>query len=486
MPRRVIQNLLFAIGLVGLSSNAVAGEPSSDWIDLFYGNSLAGWKASENPETWSVRNGELVSDGPRSHLFYVGDVYRHDFRNFELEMELRTVKHANSGVYIHTKYQEKGWPKQGYEVQVCNTHRPSPGYNELKRTGSLYGVRNVYKSAARDESWFRLRIRVAGKRIQTWVNGCPVVDFLEPEGGQISRSFNRVLSGGTIALQGHDPASRVAYRSVKIRLLPDDVDPQLSNRAADEGYGCTDEIIDRINRATIPFIDFHVHLRGGMTVEKAIDRLAVTGINIGVLKNLGQEWPIATDDQIEEFLDSTHGKPVFVGLQVNDRDWYTKHSPELLQRLDYVLGDTMIMAMPDDDGKPQRLWMEDEYTIDDPEAWMKRYVKHNLRVLSEPITVLANPTYLPNAIKDKYDELWTDERLRLVIQAAIDNAVALEINARSEWPHDRFIKMAKRMGAKFTFGSNNFDDKPIDMTRCFEAIERYQLTKGDFYVPAPK
>ena len=76
--------------------------------------------------------------------------------------------------------------------------------------------------------------------------------------------------------------------------------------------------------------------------------------------------------------------------------------------------------------------------------------------------------------------------MRLVIQAAIDNDVALEINASSEWPHDRFINMAKQMGAKFTFGSNNFNDKPIDMTRCFEAIERYRLTKGDFYVPVPK
>ena len=62
---------------------------------------------------------------------------------------------------------------------------------------------------------------------------------------------------------------------------------------------------------------------------------------------------------------------------------------------------------------------------------MKRYVRHNLRVLSEPITILANPTYLPNSIKDKYDQLWTDQRMRQVIQAAIDNRVALEINASS-------------------------------------------------------
>jgi len=238
--------------------------------------------------------------------------------------------------------------------------------------------------------------------------------------------------------------------------------------------------------ASVPKIDLHIHLRGGMTVEKAIERQKTTGFRSGVLKNIGRGWPIETDEQLREFLDGVRGRPVFVGVQVNDRDWHEKHSPELLGRLDYALGDTMIMPMPDGDSPPVKLWMADRYTIDDAEAWMERYVRHNLRVLAEPITILANPTYLPPAVKDRYDELWTDGRMRTIIRAAIDNGVALEINASSGLPHDRFIRMAKKMGAKFTFGSNNFDDKPTDMSRCLEAIDRYGLTKDDMYVPAPR
>jgi hypothetical protein len=146
----------------------------------------------------------------------------------------------------------------------------------------------------------------------------------------------------------------------------------------------------------------------------------------------------------------------------------------------------MIMPMPNDDSPPVKLFQPDEFTIDDPEAWMKRYVKHNLRVVAEPITILANPTWLPEPVAHLYDELWTDGRMARVIQAAIDNNVALEINAGSGYPSERFIRMAKKMGAKFTFGSNNFDDKPHDMTRCLEAIEKYGLTKADMYVPTPK
>ena len=281
-----------------------------------------------------------------------------------------------------------------------------------------------------------------------------------------------MLSRGTIALQGHDPESIARFRKVAIRLLPDDADPADPPRAPAAGYGATRENAWTASpAANIPFIDYHVHLRGGMTVEKAIDRQAVTGINFGVLRNIGAGWPIETDEQLREFLDSIAGRPLFVGLQVNDRDWHKKHSAELLERLDFVLGDTMIMPMPDDDSPPVKLFKPDSYTIDDPEAWMERYMRHNLRVLAEPITILANPTYLPPPVEDLYDELWTDERMQQVIQAAIDNNVALEINARSGYPRERFIRMAKKMGAKFSFGSNNFDDKPIDMSRCFEAID---------------
>jgi hypothetical protein len=244
------------------------------------------------------------------------------------------------------------------------------------------------------------------------------------------------------------------------------------------------DFMDQLGCRSIPFLDLHIHIRGGLTPAKVADRQAVTGMGAGVLRNIGKGWEIETDEQLREFLDSAAGMPLLVGLQVNDRDWLHRHSPELLQRLDYVLADTMIMPMPNDDSPMVKLWVADQYKIDDPEAWMQRYVRHNLRVLSEPITVLANPTYLPPSVADQYDQLWTDERMCQVIEAALDNHVALEINASSPWPHDRFIRMAKAMGAKFTFGSNNFDDKPINMQRCLEAVARYDLTAKELWVPS--
>ena len=89
---------------------AAGAQTDSGWMKLFDGRSMNGWKAAENQSTWKVVDGLLTADGPRSHLFYTGPVRNADFRNFEIAVEAKASRGANSGVYFHTKYQEKGWP----------------------------------------------------------------------------------------------------------------------------------------------------------------------------------------------------------------------------------------------------------------------------------------------------------------------------------------------------------------------------------------
>src|SRR5512141_464897 len=77
-----------------------------EWQSLFDGKTLDGWKASENPGSFKVVDGQISCDGPRSHLFYVGPDAKADFKNFELSVEARTLNGANSGVYFHTAFQQ--------------------------------------------------------------------------------------------------------------------------------------------------------------------------------------------------------------------------------------------------------------------------------------------------------------------------------------------------------------------------------------------
>lgn len=226
----------------------------------------------------------------------------------------------------------------------------------------------------------------------------------------------------------------------------------------------------------IPVWDMHIHLRGGMTAEKAAIRQEMTGIKSGVLENFGRDWPLSDNEKLREFIAEAKKFPVLVGIQVNDRDWHEVISPELFAQLDYVLADTMIMGV-NVEGKPQKLWLDD-HVITDAEAWMELYMAHCLGILDEPISILANPTYLPRQIVARYDELWTDTRMEALIKKAVEKGVALEIQVDSSntaFPKKRFFELAKKHGAMISLGTNNFDAKPKNMDRWFQFIEELEL-----------
>lgn len=218
MSRRLALVVCLAMVLQG-AATAWGAKPKADeggeWVTLFDGQSLEGWKANENEASWSVRDGAIVANAkPRSHLFYVGkEVEKQPFVDFELKAEIMTRPGSNGGIYFHTRWQDTGWPKYGFEIQVNNTHR------DPVKTGSLYHVVNVNTAPANDDDWFELRIVVRGKHVETYVNGARLVDYTEPLGQKPGRDFTRVVDQGTFALQAHDPKSEVMFRSIRVKRL---------------------------------------------------------------------------------------------------------------------------------------------------------------------------------------------------------------------------------------------------------------------------
>ena len=141
---------------------------------------MEGWTPSEHKDSWRFEDGSLVADGGRSHLFYTGPVHGANFKNFELEVDCFARPNCNSGVYFHTAYQETNFPFKGFEVQINNTFLGEGSYNERKKTGSLYGIRNIYKQFIPDDKWFKIRVAVRGKNVQIRLNDLLVVDYVEP------------------------------------------------------------------------------------------------------------------------------------------------------------------------------------------------------------------------------------------------------------------------------------------------------------------
>jgi len=482
MNKSIFQLLSACLVLVVVPSGPAKelGTRNGEWIPLFDGKTLKGWKASENRGTFSVRDGMIVADGPRSHLFYVGPIQSHNFTNFELRIDVMSMPKANSGIFFHTEYQQKGSPQKGYEVQINNTYPGRWDYRELKKTGSLYAVRNVFASCVKDEEWFSMHIIVRGRRVRVNVNGKLLVDYIEPdEPVRLKARAGRTLSHGTFALQGHDESSKLYFRNIYVKTLPGTARPD------DMRPGQEIEFQKRItsyHAAYTPLIDYHVHLKGGLTLEEALHKSRQAGITYGIAENCGLGFRVTDDEGLKQFLRKLENQPVFKGMQAEGREWVNLFSPESIAQFDYVFTDALTFR--DNKGRRTRLWIRDEVNIDDKQEFMDMYVREIATILNnEPIDIFVNPTFLPAVIEDEYDQLWTRQRMEKVIQAAVKNDVAIEINATFRIPSAKFIKLAKKAGATFAFGTNNGGRELGHLQYCLDMIDRCGLTKNDLFIP---
>jgi hypothetical protein len=205
--------LLFSIAVICFSFSSDQVNKKR-WVSLFDGKTLNGWKVGANPQTFKVEEGMIVVNGNVAHLYYDGPLKEHDFKDFEFKADIKTMPGSNSGIYFHTIFQESSWPKKGYEVQVNNSH------TDWRRTGGLYAVQDVREAPAKDEEWFTMYIKVKGKHIIVKVNDKLITDYTEPDDVKREPSMaQRVISSGTIALQGHDPKSTVFYKNIMLRVL---------------------------------------------------------------------------------------------------------------------------------------------------------------------------------------------------------------------------------------------------------------------------
>jgi hypothetical protein len=213
-----------SIALLSLVAFSFAADkPAADskneegFVSLFDGKTLDGWKANEKPEAFAVEDGCIVCKSGFAHLFYTGDVNKHDFKNFEFRCEFKFIPGSNSGIFFHTADEGKGLVRKGYECQICSDEHKDP-----RKTGSLYAIEDVKKSAAKDDEWSTYTIRVEGKHITLKVNDKVTVDYTEPENPKREKGRERrVVSSGTFALQGHDATSKTWFRNIRVKVLPD-------------------------------------------------------------------------------------------------------------------------------------------------------------------------------------------------------------------------------------------------------------------------
>ena len=203
----------FLVGFMvalAMTAAAFAADSEEGFVQIFDGKTFNGWKIGDaDAKSWRIEDGALVANGPRSHAYYMGD--EKPFTDFEFKVEVMTGPGSNGGIYFHTRYQESGWPKAGFECQVNVSH------TDWIKTGSLYGLANIGVTPAQDNTWWTQHIIVKGGKVTVKIDGKTVLEYNEPPGAQPGKDFTRKLNEGTFAFQAHDPKSIVRYKNARVK-----------------------------------------------------------------------------------------------------------------------------------------------------------------------------------------------------------------------------------------------------------------------------
>ena len=236
--------------------------------------------------------------------------------------------------------------------------------------------------------------------------------------------------------------------------------------------------------AGFPLVDYHIHLKGGLTLDDLAENSQRLGINYGVAPNCGLYFPVTDDESLYAYMNEVKGSPTYKGMQAEGREWVTLFSPEAVAEFDYVFTDAMTFT--DKKGRRNRIWIPEEVWVDDKQQFMDDLVEKIEAIFSqEPVDIYVNPTVLPDELMPEYDQLWTKERMQRVVKVLADNGIALEINARYKTPGAEMIKMAKEAGIKFSFGTNNVTKNLGELEYCLQMLEECELTPNDMFEPKP-
>ncbi|MDD4870310.1 MAG: DUF1080 domain-containing protein [Kiritimatiellae bacterium] len=208
-------------------------EKADGWKLLWDGKTGAGWKsikADTFPEKgWDIKDGVLTVLGKIG-----GDIVTVDkFSNFDLKLEFKLTRGANSGVkyFIDEDVAREKKAGLGLEYQILDdavhpdAQKGTAGNHTL---GSLYDLitASANKTVKPVGEWNEARILVKGKHVEHWLNGEKVVEFERgsPEFKEVvakSKFKNNKGFGefpeGRILIQDHNDT--VSYRNIKIKTL---------------------------------------------------------------------------------------------------------------------------------------------------------------------------------------------------------------------------------------------------------------------------
>ncbi|MEM9928564.1 MAG: DUF1080 domain-containing protein [Bacteroidota bacterium] len=180
---------------------------STSKIALFNGTNLDGW-VNNGEEKWYVENGEIICEsGPMEQYGYLSTEAYYD--DFELTLEFLQEADGNSGVFFRSTLE--GTKITGWQAEVAPPGSNTGGIYESYGRGWLIKPDPAKDKALKMGEWNKMKIRVVGPQVTTWLNGTEMIDLTDDKIGQ---------GKGSIALQIHDGGGiRVRWRNLELKKL---------------------------------------------------------------------------------------------------------------------------------------------------------------------------------------------------------------------------------------------------------------------------
>jgi len=200
-----MKRLLLILISATFAFSVVAGEKGAK--SIFNGKNLDGW-VIHGTEKWYVENGLLVCEsGPDKEYGYLST--EKSYTNFELDVEFLQEANGNSGVFFRSTVE--GTKVSGWQVEVAPPNHDTGGIYESYGRGWLVQIPDEKENILKMGQWNKMKIRVVGGHVTTWLNGEQMVD-IEDE---------KIAQGkGGIALQIHSGGGiKVKWRNLKIAEL---------------------------------------------------------------------------------------------------------------------------------------------------------------------------------------------------------------------------------------------------------------------------
>lgn len=228
-----------------LKNELTEWEKRNGWRLLWDGKSTAGWrgaKLDDFPKSgWTISDGVLTveaTDGGESTG--PGDIVTtRMYADFELELEFKITKGANSGIkyYVDPSLNKNQGSAIGCEFQILDDQKhpdAKKGVNGNRTVGSLYdliapenlSVPGRSKQFKGIDQWNKARVISKDGKVEHWLNNEKLVEY--DRHSQIFRALvayskYKVWDNfgqwpeGSILLQDH--GNEVSFRSIKIREI---------------------------------------------------------------------------------------------------------------------------------------------------------------------------------------------------------------------------------------------------------------------------